>query len=454
MDEIWSRIAGPLADAASDIASTLSDPGVLLQAGLAVLLYVIASIVARRLEPRFEERARRIKGQPAMLRVIVAVLRRTRWIVFTVLLLLALALMPRTNVGLLTVILALSATWLIAGIAARTIRNRLLARLVQWSAWTYVALVILGLDEEVARNLDRLALQIGSVRLSALLAIKTVLFLGLALWLAVAIGNFVEQRVARSHDLTPSFQVLIGKLAKIGLVIAAGALALTAVGVDLTALTVFSGAVGVGIGFGLQKVVSNFVSGIIILLDKSIKPGDTIALGETFGWIRDLRGRFVSVVTRDGREYLIPNEDFITQQVINWSFSDDRVRLDVEFGVSYSANPHQVTELAINAAMGVARVEASQRPVCWMTGFGESSLDFVLRFWIHDPQQGLTNVRGKVPLALWDAFAEAGIEIPYPQRDLHLKSAPAFATQSAPEHAAGTKPGPGPRARAKPATPP
>jgi small-conductance mechanosensitive channel len=243
----------------------------------------------------------------------------------------------------------------------------------------------------------------------------------------------VEQRVARSSDLTPSFRVLIGKLAKIALVIAAGAVALTAVGVDLTALTVFSGAVGVGIGFGLQKVVSNFVSGVIILLDKSIKPGDTISLGETFGWIRDLRARFVSVVTRDGREYLIPNEDFITQQVINWSFSDELVRLDVEFGVSYDANPHQVSEIAINAAMSVGRVEASRRPVCWMTAFGESSLDFVLRFWIHDPQQGLTNVRGKVLLALWDALTEAGIEIPFPQRDLHLKSGPALAVQRAPE---------------------
>jgi small-conductance mechanosensitive channel len=433
MDDIWRRIAELSASAARDIANLLDDPGVLIQAGLAVLLYVAARVIARRLEPRFEEHARRIKGQPAMLRVVVAVLRRTTWLVYVILLLLALAVMPGSEDGLLTAILALAATWLIAGIAARTIRNRLLARLVQWFAWTYVALVILGLDDEVAATLDRLALPLGSFRLSALLVIKAVLFLGTALWLAVAIGNFVEQRVARSSDLTPSFRVLIGKLAKIALVIAAGAVALTAVGVDLTALTVFSGAVGVGIGFGLQKVVSNFVSGVIILLDKSIKPGDTISLGETFGWIRDLRARFVSVVTRDGREYLIPNEDFITQQVINWSFSDELVRLDVEFGVSYDANPHQVSEIAINAAMSVGRVEVSRRPVCWMTAFGESSLDFVLRFWIHDPQQGLTNVRGKVLLALWDALTEAGIEIPFPQRDLHLKSGPALAVQRAPE---------------------
>ena len=186
--------------------------------------------------------------------------------------------------------------------------------------------------------------------------------------------------------------------------------------------TVFSGALGVGIGFGLQKVVSNFISGIIILLDRSIKPGDTITLGETFGWIRELRARFISVVTRDGREYLIPNEEFITSQVINWSFSDDLVRLDVPFGVSYDSDPHQVSALAIAAAQTVNRVVPSQKPVCWMTGFGDSSLDFVLRFWIRDPQKGLTNIRGQVLLALWDSFKEHGIKIPFPHREIIMQT--------------------------------
>ncbi|TIX79058.1 MAG: mechanosensitive ion channel, partial [Mesorhizobium sp.] len=120
-------------------------------------------------------------------------------------------------------------------------------------------------------------------------------------------------------------------------------------------------------------------------------------------------------------EYLIPNEDFITQRVINWSFSDNLVRLDVNFGVSYDADPHKVSELAIAAAMSVGRVEADRRPVCWLTDFGDSSLNFVLRFWIHDPQQGLTNVRGRVLLALWDTFRENGIDIPYPHREIIMK---------------------------------
>ena len=202
----------------------------------------------------------------------------------------------------------------------------------------------------------------------------------------------------------------------------AGAIALAATGIDLTAITVFSGAVGVGIGFGLQKVVSNFISGIIILLDKSIKPGDTISLGDTFGSIRDLRSRFVSVITRDGREYLIPNEDLITNQVINWSFSSDYVRIDVEFGTSYDSDPHEVSRIAIETAKAVPRVSTHTAPVCWLTGFGASSLDFKLRFWIADPGNGLTNVRGQILLGLWDAFKSAGIGIPFPHREIILKT--------------------------------
>jgi small-conductance mechanosensitive channel len=207
------------------------------------------------------------------------------------------------------------------------------------------------------------------------------------------------------------------------LVVVAVVVATTELGVDLTAFTIFSGALGVGLGFGLQKVVSNFISGIIILLDRSIKPGDTISLGETFGWIRELSARFVSVVTRDGREHLIPNEDFITQKVINWSFSNDLIRLDVTFGVSYDSDPHAVSAMAIEAAAGVPRVLVSNKPVCWMTGFGDSTIDFILRFWISDPKNGLTNIRGLVLLAVWDKLKQNNVEIPYPHRELIVRDA-------------------------------
>lgn len=403
----------------------LANPWTLYQLAIIGLLFIVAKLASRRLENSLEARARRIKGHQGLLRVVVALMRRTDWILFVILLFMVLTVLRSltwpSRTLLLSLALSLSLAWLFTSVVSRIIRNRLLARTIGWIAWTYAAIAILGVDDEAAAFLDTLALPLGTTRLSALVLLKAAVLLTGTVWLAIALGNYFDERVQRSDELTPSIRVLLGKLVKIGLVIAAGAIALSTVGVDLTALTVFSGAVGVGLGFGLQKVVSNFISGIIILLDKSIKPGDTITLGDTFGWIRELRARFVSVITRDGREYLIPNEDFITQQVINWSFSDEMVRLDVPFGVSYEADPHQVSALAIEAAMSVGRVDADRRPVCWLTGFGESSLDFVLRFWIRDPQQGLTNVRGKVLLALWDTLKENGIEIPYPHREVIMK---------------------------------
>jgi small-conductance mechanosensitive channel len=400
-------------------------PWFFYQAAIIVTLFLVAKLAAQRIEPLVENRARQIKGHPGLLRVVVALLRRTDWILFTVFLLAALVLMRAvtwpSRTHFIYIALSLSLAWLFASVLSRIVRNRFVARGLAWLTWIYAALVILGIDDDAATFLDGLAIPLGAVRLSALMVLKAALLLIATVWLAVVVGKYIDERVRISEELTPSIRVLVGKVAKVGLVLVAGAIALSSVGLDLTALTIFSGAVGVGLAFGLQKVVSNFVSGMIILLDKSIKPGDTISLEGTFGWVRELRARFVSVVTRDGREYLIPNEDFITQRVINWSFSDNLVRLDVNFGVSYDADPHKVSELAIKAAMSVGRVEADRRPVCWLTDFGESSLNFVLRFWIHDPQQGLTNVRGRVLLALWDTFRENGIDIPYPHREIIMK---------------------------------
>lgn len=181
-----------------------------------------------------------------------------------------------------------------------------------------------------------------------------------------------------------------------------------------------SGAIGVGLGFGLQKVVSNLVSGIIILLDKSIKPGDVISLGDTFGWINTLGARYASVVTRDGKEFLIPNEDLITNQVVNWSHTNDFVRLDIFFGTAYGDDPHAVRKIAVEAARTVDRVLTTRPAVCHIVGFGDSSVDYILRFWITDPTGGLTNVRGAVYLALWDAFKENNISIPFPQREIKV----------------------------------
>lgn len=411
----------------------VAQPWFLYQIIIIAVLYAAAFVLGKPLESRLEAWARGIKGHPGVLRMIVALMRRVNWLLFSLFLYAALAVMRLatwpSRSYLISIALPLVLAWVLVSVISRIIRNRTVARSLAIMAWVYVVIVVLDIETQVRAFLDGIALNMGEYRLSALFLLQAVVLLSVTLWVSTVAGKFIEERVERAEEWTPSLRVLVGKIAKIGIIALAGFAALSAIGVDLTAFTVFSGAVGVGLGFGLQKVVSNFTSGIIILADKSIKPGDTISLGDTFGWIRELRARFVSVVTRDGREYLIPNEDFVTQQVINWSFSDEMVRLDVNFGVSYDSDPHRVSELAIEAAMSVGRVDSNRRPVCWLTAFGESSLDFVVRFWIRDPQQGLTNIRGKVLLALWDAFKENNIDIPYPHRDIVFRdgAVPGFA---------------------------
>jgi small-conductance mechanosensitive channel len=404
-------------------------PEFLIQLGLVIVLFLPAWLISTRVEPVLEERVRKVSGMPTLLRVLAALLRRLEWLFYIIFLGIAYVTTsaiawPESNHFLYSVML-LSAAWLLINVATRVIRSKFLAKVLAIVVWTFVAATVLGVANEVAAALDRIGFNVGSMRLSVLRIMQAIVFISALMWLAFSAGNFVDRRLQKVEELTPSLRVLLGKMLRIAFIVLAVMIGMQSLSIDLTALTVLSGAVGVGIGFGLQKVVSNFISGIIILLDQSIKPGDTITLGDTFGWIRELRARFVSVVTRDGREYLIPNEDFITTQVVNWSFSDKFVRLDVPFGVSYDSDPHEVIRLAKEAAASVDRVDDSQKPpVCWMTEFGDSSIKFVLRFWIDDPQGGLTNIRGKVLIALWDILKENDIRIPYPHREVILRTPP------------------------------
>jgi len=419
--DLW-RTLGRAEDALHAVLNSLSTPWVLAQLATIVLALALGHVLGGALERRLEDRVRAIHGRPRLLRFLAIVLRRTRWIVIAVLLgfgALALEALGNARHGaIVTLAFKLVAAWVVISIVSRLIRDRALARIVAWAAWIFVALRITGTFDTVRSSLDAFAFEAGSVRLSIWFMVQAVVIVGVLLWAAIVLGGIIERRVAQNPDLTPSLRVLIGKLVKIALLVLAGVVALNVLGIDFTALAFFGGALGLGIGFGLQKVVSNFVSGIIILLDKSIKPGDTIAIGETFGWVRSLRARFVSVITRDGREYLIPNEDFVTQRVENWSFTDTLVRIDVTFGVSYDSDPHEVRKLAVEATKGLNRVRDRPVPVCHLTGFGDSSLDFILRFWIADPQNGVTNIRGAALLACWDAFKAAGIQIPFPHRQL------------------------------------
>lgn len=322
--------------------------------------------------------------------------------------------------NLIALAASIATAWLAIFFLMRLIANRLLRRIASWGAWIWVTLFLLDLTGPAGAFLDSIAIRFGELRLSALTALKAMVVLGLMIAGARILSRMISARLARNQDISPTTRVLTAKLLQIVLFGLAIVVGLRAAGFDLTGLAVFSGAVGLGLGFGLQKVVSNLVSGVIILLDKSIKPGDVISLGDTFGWIEELGARYVSVVTRDGKEYLIPNEDLVTGQVVNWSHTNDFVRLDLTFGTSYDDDPHKVSAIAIEAVQRVGRVLTHKAPVCWITGFGDSSVDYVLRFWIDDASGGLTNVRGQVYLALWDAFKAHGITIPFPRREVRL----------------------------------
>ncbi len=402
----------------------------LYQVAIIVALIGMSWAIGRIAEPKYADWVRSHEGwSKRRLRFAVHVRRRLPMIIFVVLAWAVTSMMREltwpSRSYLIGVACTLATAWVFVGLATFIVENRVLRRTTKWGMWIYVTLYYLGLTDEMSQVFDNLAISMGDFRVSLLDIIRAVVITAALLAVARIFSRSSAEQIQKNEDISPSMQVLAVKFIQLLFYGAAFFIGLKAVQVDLTGLAVLSGAIGVGLGFGLQKVVSNLVSGVIILLDKSIKPGDVISLGETFGWIQQLGARYVSVVTRDGREYLIPNEDLITGQVVNWSHTNSFVRLDIFFGTAYSNDPHKVRRIAIEAATSVNRVLSFRPPVCHIVGFGDSSVDYILRFWIDDPTGGLTNIRGNVYLALWDAFKDAGIDIPFPQREVRvLKDVP------------------------------
>ncbi|SFD65773.1 mechanosensitive ion channel family protein [Roseivivax sediminis] len=405
------------------------------QIGIACALFALAQIVAWAGRPRLHDWLRTREGWAKWrMRLLVLVHRRLRMLVFVALAWIVVWIMREvtwpSRSYLLAIVAQLATAWLFIAFATRLIGNPLLQSVVRYGAWAWVTVSILNLTQQAQEALDSIALTAGEMRLSLWVVLQAAAMLIVLVAAARFLAGSSAARIRRNEDISPSMQVLAVKVLQVLFYGGAFFLALKLVGVDLTGLAVLSGAIGVGLGFGLQKVVSNLVSGIIILLDKSIKPGDVISLGETFGWINSLGARYVSITTRDGKEYLIPNEDLITGQVVNWSHSNDFVRLDIHFGTAYGDDPHKVRRIAIEAATNTPRVLSERPPVCHIVGFGDSSVDYILRFWIRDPTAGLTNIRGNVYLALWDAFQSNDISIPFPQREVRVLEGSTLGTKA------------------------
>ena len=294
--------------------------------------------------------------------------------------------------------------------------------LIATSVWIVVALHLLGWLPAVLAALDAMAVNVGANRLSVLATIKFVLAAAVLWVVAMWLARIIENRLGRADYVNVGMRVALVKLSKFVLLVLAFLLALDAVGIDLTALAVFGGALGVGLGFGLQRIASNFISGFIVLFDRSIRPGDVISIGEKFGWVQELRARYVVVRDRDGVERLIPNETLITNEVINWSYSDPNVRLRVPVSISYDNDPEAALALLLKAAEGHPRVLATPEPQTRLIAFGDSGIELELRVWIQDPERGMAGVRSDINLEIWRLFKAAGIVIPYPQRDLHIRS--------------------------------
>jgi small-conductance mechanosensitive channel len=279
--------------------------------------------------------------------------------------------------------------------------------------------------EPITRILGEIGVTIADRRITLLDLVQIAITLLILFAIVRLASRVINHSIRHARRLDPTQQLLAQKLVGVGLLVGAFFIGIDIVGIDLTALAVFSGAVGLAVGFGLQKTFGNLIAGIILLMDRSIKPGDVIVVGDSFGHVTKIGVRAVSVVTRDGKEHLIPNENLMTQEVENWSYSSKDVRVHIPVGVSYQADLPTAQRLMIEAARSSARVLDDPAPTVWLRAFGESSVDHDILVWISDPEAGVGNVQSEVLNRLWTLFKEHGVELPYPQRDIHVKDWPA-----------------------------
>ena len=328
---------------------------------------------------------------------------------------------PEASFWLTTGVAKVLFAWVVIRLMLQLINNHMVRNIMAFTIWSVAALSIFGLLGETVALLDSIGFTFGEFNLSLFVVLKGAFYIFVLIYFSLFLSGIADRQIARSTTLTRATKLLFSKIVRILLVGVALILGLTSSGIDLSLFAVFGGAIGLGVGFGLQRGVSNLFSGMMLLLDRSIEPGDVIELeGGTFGWVEKMGGRYTEIVTRDNKTFLIPNEELVTQRVVNWSHGDSAIRVNIDFGVHYKSDIHKVIEVAKQAAVKPERVLDSHDPVCWITEFGDSSVNFTLRFWIDDAHNGITNVKGEVFLALWDAFKENDIEIPYPHREVYM----------------------------------
>lgn len=308
------------------------------------------------------------------------------------------------------------------------------ARLKGWGMaisvviWVFLALHLLGWGDAVIEALDSVGMNAGKTRISVWSVMKLLVTVSVFVIAALWASRWLERRVLKLDALAPTMRIGIAKFVQAFLVGLSVLIGLNAAGLDLTTLNVLTGAIGIGLGFGLQSIAANFVSGFVLLMDRSIKPGDVISFTGTtgtategFGWVEELRGRYVVVRDRDGVSTLVPNQNLITNPVINWSYTDPRVRLKLPIRVSYKDDPELAMRLLLEATHEHPRIIRDPAPVARLMGFGDHGIELELRFWIPDPQEGVNNVRSDVNRRIWALFKQHGVTIPVAQREVRVE---------------------------------
>jgi small-conductance mechanosensitive channel len=434
----------------SALAEGLARPQHVWTVGVVVLALIAGWFAARLMRRRVDRRlaAARASGQPALdaLRVSLEGFRRLAFPAITLgLLILGQTLLRAVGVFrtaddarllqlAITLLAAMAAIRLIvyilrnafAGVAVLANFERGLSLFI----WLIVALYLAGILADVVAWLEATTLQIGKASVSLWIIIMGLLSLAVTVLAALWLGSVIEARVLRSRTLDASLRVVLARIAKALLLLVAVLIGLSAVGIDVTVLSVFGGALGVGLGLGLQRIASNYVSGFILLLDRSLRLGDLITVENYHGVVAEISTRYTVIRALDGTEAIVPNEVLVSSPVTNHTYTDRRSRVAVRVSVAYDTDVKQAMALLVEAAREHPRALADPAPAALVLGFGADGLDLEVGLWIGDPERGKGNVQSDVAQGILQRFRSAGIEIPYPQRDVrvtHVNPGPAAA---------------------------
>ena len=286
--------------------------------------------------------------------------------------------------------------------------------------WVLLALQITGVLPEFINSLDAVTFKIGSQNLSLLMMVQAIIAIFLSILIAMTISKFIKNKLMKVSHLNANAKVMINNVFRIFLYFIAVVIALSSIGINLTVLSIFGGAFGFGLAFGLQKIASNYVCGFIILIDKSIHIGDILIVGEHYGVVTSIRSRYTVLRKLDGVEVIIPNETLISENIVNHSFSDRKVRVSIEVQISYKSPVDTAFEIMLKAAKSEKRVLKDPEPNVYLTGFGDNGIDILLSFYILDPEEGSLLLKSDINKKIWKQFQAKGIEIPYPYRTVEI----------------------------------